>query len=66
MHADKNKKELLSLYSYIRELINEREQQMILQIQSNLDKEEIECENRMSEIADFIQKINELKNEVSQ
>ena len=45
VHADKNKKELLSLYSYIRELINEREQQMIQQIQSNLDKEEIECEN---------------------
>jgi hypothetical protein len=42
MHAqaDKNRKELSSIYSYIRELILEREQTLKRQISENLVREE--------------------------
>ena len=41
--AEKNRKELSQIYSYVRDLILEREQALKRQISDNLCKEEEEC-----------------------
>ena len=66
MHAqaEKNRKELSSIYSYIRELLVEREQTLKRSISENLTKEEQEAEQKMKDITEYMNLILGLKQEL--
>jgi hypothetical protein len=62
--AEKNRKELSQIYSFVRELILDREQSLKREISDNLIKEEQECHAKLQEVADFMALINNVKVEL--
>ncbi len=62
--ADKNRKELSSIYSYLRELILERETTLKRQISENLTRDEQEGDSKLYEISEFMNMIQMLKQEL--
>lgn len=64
--AESNRRELSKIYSYVRDLILEREQTLKRQISENLVREEEDCESKLAEITDYFSLISSLKSELVQ
>lgn len=66
MHAtaERNRRELSAVYSYVRDLLLEREQALKRSISETLTKEEQEAELKLKEIAEFMSQILGLKQEL--
>ena len=62
--ADKNRKELSSIYSYLRDLILERETTLKRQISENLTKDEQDGDQKLYEMSEFTNMIQSLKQEL--
>lgn len=62
--ADKNRKELSSIYSYLRELILERETTLKRQISENLTRDEQDGDSKLYELSEFVGMIQMLKQEL--
>ena len=62
--ADKNRKELSSIYSYLRDLILERETTLKRQISENLTKDEQDGDQKLYEMSEFTNMIQSLNQEL--
>lgn len=65
VQSDKNRKELTQIFSYVRELILDREQSLKKLLSDNMIREEQECKNRVELNSELINKINCLKQELA-
>lgn len=59
--ADKSKEEVTCMFEAIKELINEREAQLLQEISMNLKGEQVECEEKIRSIDSFMLEIGTLK-----